>query len=158
MNFACNFGPREQIPMRFRTLRSCDAHPQTLFPTSVFHALSQALFTTSVFRALHQALKKNSFPHTFLCIFSNICFRHSSPGTFSKIVFFRNSLGTSFVAKSDEAKSVRWDVGVWRGRVSAVPGGQWVFWGGWGRVGWAICLILKGCFCRFCLELILNTV
>ena len=22
MNFACNFGPREQIPMRFRTLRS----------------------------------------------------------------------------------------------------------------------------------------
>ena len=23
MNFACNFGPREQIPMRFRTLRSC---------------------------------------------------------------------------------------------------------------------------------------
>ena len=25
MNFACNFGPREQIPMRFRTLRSCEA-------------------------------------------------------------------------------------------------------------------------------------
>ena len=24
MNFACDFGPREQIPMRFRTLRSCD--------------------------------------------------------------------------------------------------------------------------------------
>ena len=26
MNFACDFGPREQIPMRFRTLRSRGQH------------------------------------------------------------------------------------------------------------------------------------
>ena len=26
-NFACNFGPREKIPMRFRTLRSCVTAP-----------------------------------------------------------------------------------------------------------------------------------